>query len=196
MVDGVVLAGCTQDMDPTRLGHELHPHTRIMPIRREDFDRKMIKLAVEMQLPILAIGGGMQMLNVICGGSIYQHVPEEVAKALHHRDSIERPNRHIIEIVEGTRCWDIYGPGEIRVNSDHHMAVNQLASCFRASAHAPDGIIECYETISSDWYAMGTQWHPEDETSSALDLQVFQSFLSACIEPGAQILQMPLRNAA
>lgn len=179
-IDAVVLAGCTQDLDPIRLGMEVHPHTRPMPVRREEFDRRLCQMAVKMRLPILAVGSGMQLLNVICGGTLFQHIPEDVAKALHHRDAVEKPNRHIIEIVEGTRCWDIYGPGEIRVNSDHHMAVNQLAGCFRMSAQSPDGIVECYESIDDDWFCVGVQWHPEDDTASALDQQVFQTLIEAC----------------
>lgn len=195
-LDGLVLAGCTQDLDPVRLGLEPHPQTRPMPARREDFDRRLCKLAVEMRLPIVAIGAGMQTLNVICGGSLFQHIPEEVQKALHHRDPVDKPNRHIIEIVEGTRCWDIYGPGEIRVNSDHHMAINQLASCFRMSAASPDGVIECYESIDDDWFCLGVQWHPEDDTASALDMQIFTEFVSACRGAEPAILQMPQRVAA
>ncbi|MEI8017050.1 MAG: gamma-glutamyl-gamma-aminobutyrate hydrolase family protein [Schlesneria sp.] len=196
MCDGVVLAGCSMDLDPMRLGMEPHPHTRPMPVRREDFDRRMAKLAVEMRLPILAIGSGMQTLNVICGGTLIQHIPEAVPRALHHRDPVERHNRHIIEIVEGTRCWDIYGPGEIRVNSEHHMAVNRLASCFKASAHAPDGVIECYESTDPEWFCLGVQWHPEDDTASALDMQVFQEFMSAAHGSEPTILKMPQRVAA
>lgn len=194
--DGVVLTGCSMDLDPGRLGLEPHPHTRPMPPRREDFDRRMAKLAVEMRLPTIAIGSGMQTLNVVCGGSIWQHVPEQVSRALHHRDPVERHNRHIINIVEGTRCWEIYGPGEIRVNSDHHMAVNQLAPLFKPAAHAPDGVIECYESVEENWFCVGVQWHPEDETSSALDMQIFQEFMIACGCSTPQILQMPVRAAA
>ena len=196
MCDGIVLAGCSMDLDPMRLGLEPHPHTRPMPARREDFDRRICKLAAEMRLPILAIGSGMQTLNVICGGTLFQHLPEAVPKALHHRDPVERHNRHIIEIVEGTRCWEIYGPGEIRVNSDHHMGINQLASCFKATAHAPDGVIEFYESIVPDWFCIGTQFHPEDDTASALDMQVFQEFMSAVHGAEPTILKMPQRMAA
>jgi putative glutamine amidotransferase len=167
-----------------------------MPVRREEFDRRLCKLAVEMQLPIVAIGSGMQTLNVVCGGTLFQHVAEEIPKALHHRDVVEKPNRHIIEIIEGTRCWDIYGPGEIRVNSDHHMAVNQLASLFRVSAKSPDGVVECYESVDDDWFCLGVQWHPEDDTSSALDMQIFQELLAAASGVQPTILPMPQRAAA
>jgi len=103
MLDGVVLTGCAQDLDPVRMGMEKHPHTRPMPSRREDFDRRLCKMAVEMRMPILAIGGGMQLLNVICGGTIYQHVMEECPKALHHHDNVETNLRHILNIVPNTR---------------------------------------------------------------------------------------------
>ena len=85
-LDGLVIAGCNHDLDPVRLGMQKHPATRAMPARREDFDRRLCKLAVEMRLPTLAIGGGMQTLNVVCGGTFeiaktclldLEHVTEE-----------------------------------------------------------------------------------------------------------------------
>jgi putative glutamine amidotransferase len=193
-MDGLVLAGCAQDLDPVRLGMDPHPQTRPMPGRREDFDRRLCKMAVDLKLPILAIGSGMQLLNIICGGTLFQHVMEDCPRALHHRDGVEATLRHMIEIVPGTRMDDIYGPGEIRVNSQHHQAVNQLASPFRVCATAPDGVIEAYETVSYDWYAVGVQWHPESETASELDQQVFESFLSAARgELGQMPATIPMR---
>ena len=195
MLDGLVLAGCSQDLDPIRLGMDRHPATRAMPPRREDFDRRLCKLAVEMKIPILAIGGGMQLLNVICGGTIFQHIPEDWPRAFHHRDPVENTLRHVIEIVPGTRVDTIYGPGEIRVNSSHHQAVNQVAKPFRVSATAMDGVIEAFESIDDNWYCLGVQWHPENETSSALDMQVFENFMSACSAREQPVL-LPMRKAA
>jgi putative glutamine amidotransferase len=197
MLDGLVLTGCSLDLDPVRLGMERHPHTRPMPARREDFDRRLCKLAVEMRIPTLAIGLGMQTLNVICGGTLFQHIPEDIPRSLHHRDTVENCLRHIIDIVPGTRMDKIYGPGEIRVNSQHHMSVDQVASPFRVSATAPDGVVEAYESMSDDWFCLGVQWHPENETASALDMQVFEAFLEACqVQEQPAILQMPMRQAA
>ncbi len=196
MIDGLVLSGCTQDLDPVRMGLEPHPQTRPMPVRREDFDRRLCKLAYEMKLPVVAIGSGMQTLNVVLGGTLIQHIAEEVPKALHHRDPVEKHNRHIINIVEGTKCWDIYGPGEIRVNSDHHMAINQLAPQFKPTAHAPDGVIEFYESVDPKWFCVGVQFHPEDDTASALDMQIFQEFLAACTNDQPATIPMPQRMAA
>ncbi|MEX0702965.1 MAG: gamma-glutamyl-gamma-aminobutyrate hydrolase family protein [Planctomycetales bacterium] len=196
MLDGLVIAGCNLDLDPVRLGLDKHPATRPMPLRREDFDRRLCQAAVEMRLPILAIGAGMQELNVICGGTLLQHIPEDVPRALHHRDPVERTLRHVIEIVPGTRMDRIYGPGEIRINSQHHMAVADLAEPFVVCAICPDGVVEAYESADEDWFCLGVQWHPENETSSALDMQVFEAFLEACADQQPAVLPMTSRRAA
>jgi putative glutamine amidotransferase len=196
LLDGLVLAGCTMDLDPIRLGMEKHPAVRPMPVRREDFDRRLCKMAVEMRLPILAVGGGMQLLNVVCGGTLHQHIPEAFPKPLHHWDNVEDGLRHIIDIVPGTRVDKIYGPGEIRVNSQHHMAVDQVAPPFKVSATCPDGVIEAFESIDDDWFCLGVQFHPESETASALDMQVFENFLESCRESKPAVLPMSSRRAA
>lgn len=162
-----------------------------MSTRREDFDRRLAKMAVEMRLPILAIGAGMQVVNVICGGTLFQHIPEDFPKSIQHRDHVERTLRHIINIVPGTRMDLMYGPGEIRVNSDHHMCVDQLAPQFKVSATAPDGVIEAYESVDNDWFCVGVQWHPESDTAAALDMQVFEIFLEACIDRAAGVESTP-----
>ncbi len=195
-VDGVVLCGCSLDLDPVRMGLDRHPSTRTMPPRREDFDRRLCALAVELRLPILAIGLGMQTLNVVCGGTLHQHIPENFQRPLHHRDPVEYTLRHIIDIVPGTRVDTIYGPGEIRINSQHHMCVDQVATPFRVSATCPDGVIEAYESIDDDWFCLGVQWHPESESASALDMQVFENFMDACRVPEAAILSMSEKRAA
>ncbi|MEP3480351.1 MAG: gamma-glutamyl-gamma-aminobutyrate hydrolase family protein [Fuerstiella sp.] len=178
-VGGVVLSGCNLDLDPTRMSQHTSPAVRTMPKRREDFDRRLARLAIEMKLPVLAIGSGMQLVNVLCGGTLFQDIPEECPTALHHRDEVEKNLRHVLEIVPGTDLDDIFGPGEVRVNSHHHMAVNQLANPFRVCATCPDGVIEAYESVTEDWFCLGVQWHPESNTASALDIQIFESFIAA-----------------
>ena len=190
-LDGVLLSGCKLDLDPVRLGFDPHPITRAMPQRREDFDRRLAKLCYEMKIPVMAIGAGMQTLNVICGGTLFQHIPEDVLRPLHHRDPVEKCLRHIIEIVPGTKLDQIYGPGEIRVNSDHHMAIDNLAMCFRVSATAPDGVVEAYESAVDDWAVFATQWHPESETASALDMQIFEAFVDAACDRILELRGLP-----
>lgn len=195
-LDGLVLGGCSLDLDPVRMGLEKHPSVRPMPLRREDFDRRLCKLAVDMKLPLLAIGSGMQTLNVICGGSLTQHLSELNPKPLPHYDTVESNLRHVIDIVPDTRMDRIYGPGEIRVNSQHHMAIDQLASPFRVSATCPDGVIEAFEAVDEEWFCLGVQFHPQSETASALDMQVFEQFLEACSPAEPNIIPMTRRMAA
>ncbi len=187
MLDGIVLAGCNLDLDPSRMKMHPHPAVKIMPKRREDFDRRVTEIAIERRMPILAIGSGMQLVNVLCGGTLFQHIPEELPRALHHRDPVEKNLRHVLEIVPGTRVDMIYGPGEVRVNSNHHMAINDLSSRFRVSATCPDGVIEAYESVDDNWFCLGVQWHPESNTASALDLQIFEAFVESTVPQEAGV---------
>jgi putative glutamine amidotransferase len=71
----------------------------------------------------------------------------------------------------------VYGDGEIRVNSMHHMAIDELAPGFVVTARCPDGVIEAIESDSEEWFALGTQFHPEAESASALDIRIFEEFI-------------------
>ncbi len=196
MVDGIVLTGCSLDLDPVRLGFDKHPATYPMANRREDFDRRLATYAIDKQIPTLGIGSGMQLLNILCGGTLFQHIPEDVPKALHHRDKVEISSRHVLDIVPGTRLDGIYGPGEIRVNSQHHMALNQVAKQFRVAATCPDGVVEAIESVDDEWFCLGVQWHPENGTASALDMQVFEAFITACDDTDPPTIPMPIRGGA
>ncbi len=195
-MDGLIMTGCKLDMDPVRLGLDKHPAVRVMPERRENFDRRLARIAYELKIPVLAIGSGMQTMNVMCGGSLFQHIPEDCPKALPHRDPTEKNLRHLLEVVPGTRLDNIYGPGEIRVNSDHHMAVECVADCFKVSGRCPDGVIEAYESTDENWFCVGVQFHPESESASALDLQVVEALVNAAKGVAPVILPMSRRRAA
>jgi putative glutamine amidotransferase len=73
----------------------------------------------------------------------------------------------------------VYGDGELRVNSMHHMAIDEVAAGFEVTARCPDGIIEAIESRMDDWFAIGTQFHPEADSASALDLRIFEEFVDA-----------------
>ncbi|MGA0040181.1 MAG: gamma-glutamyl-gamma-aminobutyrate hydrolase family protein [Pirellulales bacterium] len=176
MLDGVVLVG-GGDIDPRRDGYMPHPSTRPMDARREDFDRMLVAEICRRQMPVLAIGSGMQLLNVTEGGTVFLHIPEDLPKALPHKDPIDVAHRHALEVVPGTVMERVYGDGEIRVNSMHHMAIDDLASSFRVAARAPDGVIEAIESTVENWVAIGTQFHPEAENASALDSKIFEEFV-------------------
>jgi putative glutamine amidotransferase len=180
-LDGVVLTGGL-DLDPRRAGQPTHPSVLPMPERREVGDRRLLQAVLDRRMPLLAIGVGMQMLNVVCGGSLYLHLPEEQPKALPHFDPTGAPHRHTVLLEPNTRIDEIYGGGELRVNSAHHQAVKSVAPKLRVGALAPDGTIEAIESADPDWFCIGVQWHPESDTASALDMQLFECFVQACLQ--------------
>jgi putative glutamine amidotransferase len=120
----------------------------------------------------------MQLLNVTLGGTLFLHLPEDLPRALPHRDPIDPAHRHALEVVPGTLMERVYGDGEIRVTSRHHMAIDDVASDFIVSARCPDGVVEAIESTRDDWFAVGTQFHPELGAASALDLRIFEEFLA------------------
>jgi putative glutamine amidotransferase len=190
-VDGFILTGGL-DMDPRRSGQATHPAVQPMPERREENDKVLIRSLLRRETPLLAIGLGMQQLNAALGGELFLHLPEELPRALPHFDpSCQGPHRHAVLIEPGTRLDEIYGGGEIRINSSHHQAVRKVGAKLRVCALAPDGVIEAIEATDPGWFCVAVQWHPESDTASALDMQLFECFIQACIRQAA-----PLQLAA
>jgi putative glutamine amidotransferase len=187
-LDGFVLTGGL-DLDPRRQGWPGHHALHLLTERRDLSDRRLVRLLLERQLPLLGIGLGMQQINVALGGTLSLHLPEDLPRGLPHYDPSGGPHRHAVLLEPGTRLEEIYGPGEIRVNSSHHQAVRQVAPGLRVGALAPDGVSEAVEAADANWYCVGVQWHPESDTSSALDMQLFESFLQACVRQ-AQSFQL------
>jgi putative glutamine amidotransferase len=177
---GIVLTG-GPDMDPRRNGQALTSAVNPMPARREDADRALLARIFERKIPVLGIGLGMQQLNVFAGGSLLLHLPTDNPRAMPHYDQTGTPHRHMVLIEPNTRLDDIYGAPELRVNSCHHQAVNQIGKRMRVAARAPDGVIEAIESTDPNWFCVGVQWHPEAETASALDVQIFECFVQAAI---------------
>jgi putative glutamine amidotransferase len=180
-VDGVVLVGGA-DLDPRRDGWMLHPTIRLLADRREQFDRRLVRLISERRKPVFGIGAGMQLINVSLGGNLLLHIPEDRPGALPHHDPIDPAHRHTLELVPGSLMERVYGDGELRVNSMHHMALDAIAPGFEVTARCPDGIVEAIESRIPGWFALGTQFHPEADTASALDLRIFEEFIEGAKE--------------
>ena len=177
-LDGVLLTG-GDDLDPRKMGLAPHPSITVMNERRESSDRMLIKLVQQRKMPALGVGLGMQQLNVVNGGGLYIHLPEDMPRSIPHRDPQGGVHRHIVVMEPGTRMEEIYGPGEIRVNSYHHQGIRKLAPIFRVGALAPDGLIEAFEGKDHSWWVTGVQWHPENEGSISLDTQLIEAFTEA-----------------
>jgi putative glutamine amidotransferase len=190
LLDGFVLSGGL-DMDPRRQGRMTHQALKPMAARREENDQILIKLLLQRRLPLLGIGLGMQQINLALGGSLFLHLPEDLPRSMPHLDPMGGAHRHIVLLEAGTQLEEIYGGGELRVNSSHHQAIREVAEGLRIGAKAPDGVIEAVESEDPDWFYVGVQWHPESETASALDQQLFECFVQACLRKNE-----PVRLAA
>jgi len=178
-LDGLVLIG-GHDLDPRKQNVAFHPSVKRMAERRESADQLLCKMATKRKLTTLAIGVGMQEMNLEHGGSLYIHLSEDLPRAIPHLDPHGGAHRHIVVMEPGTLMEEVYGEGEIRVNSYHHQGVRKLASNFRPAAYAPDGLLEAFEYHDIDeWWCVGVQWHPENEGHISLDTQLLEAFIEA-----------------
>ncbi len=178
-LDGFVVTGGNFDVDPTYYdGGAKHARTSTKD-RRTAFEFAIAKGALERNLPVFGICGGQQLLHVVLGGTLIQHIPDEVPGALAH----EQPNPrtepgHTVEVVAGTLLHRLGGGSELRVNSAHHQAAGRVPEGVVVSGRAPDGVIEAIEAPAYR-FAVGVQWHPEYGISTA-DRPLFQAFVEAC----------------
>ncbi len=191
-LDGVLLTE-GDDLDPRKMGLGPHPSIRMMSERRESHDRLLVKLIQQRKMPVLGVGVGLQELTVFLGGGIYQHIPEDLPRSMPHFDPQGGVHRHTVVMQKGSLLEDIYGEGEIRVNSYHHQAVRKLPQGFRVGALAPDGIIEAIEWKRiEEWFCVGVQWHPHKEGTVSLDMQLIEAFVTAAAR--AQVSAAPRLN--
>lgn len=175
-VDGFMMIGGA-DLDPRNDGFMLHASVRPMDPVRETSDRMLVAEIAERRIPLLAIGAGMQLLNVQQGGNLFLHIKEDLPNAVPHLDPHDPNHRHTLEIESDSLVGRVFGDGEIRVSSRHHMAIDEVAPGFRVTARCPDGVIEAIESEMMDWFAVGTQFHPECSAASALDIRIFEEFI-------------------
>ncbi len=190
-LQGFVMIG-GQDLDPRRDGFMLHPSVRSMERRRETFDRRLMRLIAERRMPFFGVGVGMQLLNVSQGGNLYLHIPEDLPQAIPHKDLQDPAHRHSLVVVPESLMERVYGEGEIRVNSMHHMAVDEVAQGFVVTARCPDGVVEAIESEMPDWFAFGTQFHPEADSASALDVRIFEEFVDGVNLHYREFNEMPM----
>lgn len=178
-LDGLLLTGGNFDVPPSFYGDEdIHETVSLRPDRSE-FEFALAKEMYARQKPMLGICGGMQLMNVIFGGSLIQHIPNAIDNCLLH----EQPNPrneagHAIEIVPGSLLYKIAQKETASVNSAHHQAIKTVADRFLVNAWAPDGVIEGIEYRDPEHFLLGVQWHPEFVISD-VDSAVFKHFIMA-----------------
>ena len=132
-------------------------------------------------MPVLGICGGMQLVNVALGGSLYQHLPDELPGVHHEQPTDRRQPSHLVEVVPGTRLAGLVGKGPLPVNTSHHQGVKGLAPGLRAAARSEDGLIEAFETAEGS-FLVGVEWHPELLVDTEPRHRgVFRGLVEACV---------------
>jgi putative glutamine amidotransferase len=159
-LSGLVVTGGAFDIPPEAYGEAPRDGLGALKPARTAFETELLKAALARNLPVLGICGGMQLLNVVLGGTLVQDIARELPGAKAHEQSHDRTHpQHPVDVKDGTLLSDAVGKGPLMVNSTHHQAVKGPGSA-RISAVAPDGVIEAIES-QQHAFAIGVQWHPE-----------------------------------
>ncbi len=181
-LDGLMIVGGYFDIHPKRYGEEkIHATVKLNNVR-EEFEHALGSKAISTNLPFFGICNGMQLINVLHGGKVIQHIPDEEKFMDHEQSHINgfadyHIAYHDVEVVRDSKLFSIIGTEKIKTNSSHHQAAKQTGQDLKVAARASDGIIEAVEKTNHP-FCVGVQWHPEFEVSDA-DKKIFTAFVEA-----------------
>lgn len=186
-LDAVLLTGSPVDLDPAHYGANRHPATEAADPARERTDFTLLEHALVAGKPVLAICYGVQSLNVFLGGTLIQDIPTVLGSRISHSperdelpDGSEAPDEmHSVILDQSGRIFGLSGETRAEVNSWHHQAVLEPAPGLRATAHAPDGVIEAIEWGDDSNWIVGVQWHPERMPADPLAKALFRGLVVA-----------------
>jgi len=178
LIDGLVVTGGAFDVDPSMYGENDVHDTVVTKDKRTLFERAILEGALERDMPILGICGGQQLLHVVLGGKLIQHIPDVYKDCLAH----EQPNPrdepgHWVQVKPGTLLHKIVGEDQLHVNSAHHQAIADEPDGVVVNATAPDTVLEGMEAPNKK-FCLGVQWHPEFHICEG-DKKIFTAFIEA-----------------
>ena len=166
-IDALLLAGGS-DIDPASYGAEPGPETTGARAERDRFEIALLRRAIERDMPALGICRGMQVLNVVRGGTIDQHIPESLGGSVVHREVPGTFSDHEVEIDSGSLAARAAGGERVEVKSHHHQGVDRLGEGLIVTGRSSgDGLVEAIELPEST-YALGVLWHPEEDVRSSV----------------------------
>lgn len=159
--DALFLPGGLGDLDPQLYG-ESKNHESVKVIKeRCEFEWQLLEQFLPTEKPLLAVCWGFQMLNVFCGGSLYQHLPRDYPSSIQH-EQIEDSHTptHLVHFKAGSHAESLFGVRSLKVNSTHHQGIKELGKTCRAEGWAEDDLLECFY-LEGHPFAWAVEWHPE-----------------------------------
>lgn len=173
-IDGLILSGGA-DIDPARYGQEPHARTGAPRTDRDAFEAALLEAAIAAELPFLGICRGAQVLNVERGGTLIQHLPDEVGDDRYQLGA-GRFNRIEVEVEPGSRIGEVLGE-DLRVGAHlyHHQAIGEVGAGLTVTSRTADGVIESLE-LDDVPFGIAVQWHPEENTE---DRRLFAGLVDA-----------------
>ena len=167
-INGLIIPGGA-DLDPQYYKETSLPTVKPVPKRRSDFEITLFRKVVNLCKPVIGICYGMQLINVACGGTLYQDINAQIPVEINHKKGY-----HIIVITENR----FLRKGRFSVNSTHHQAVKELGTGLKAFAFSVDNIVEAFYHEDLP-FLVGVQWHPERLPDNELSVMLFDSFVEA-----------------
>lgn len=178
VINGLLLPGGA-DIYPRIYNADSLPGLEYVNPRLDIYQSNIARRALQRQMPILGICRGMQLLNVIFGGTLIQHIPPREPWLQHRQGIAPRWTCHSV-IAEPKSLIETLLGGKFEVNSLHHQAIDHIAPEMKATAFASDGIVEAIEH-SKFQHIWGVQWHPEELIcDSNIMKPIFEHFVSTC----------------
>jgi putative glutamine amidotransferase len=180
-LDGLLLSG-GGDVEPKRYGEESHPTVNRTNETRDEFEIALTNGALARHLPVLAICRGLQIVNVVLGGTLIQDIPSDLGSIDHTVIGHAVYDGHQPVTVESNSLIaKATGATDLMVNFIHHQAVKELAPGLRAVAWANDGVIEGIEHEDEGWPLLAVQWHPEylSSNSDEASHRLFEGFVDS-----------------
>ncbi len=181
LCDGALFTG-GDDMHPRHYGCCLHEHCGELTLVRDECELVFAEEFLKTDKPFLGICRGIQFLNVMYGGTLYQDLPAEYnSSSIHRQPKPYNKPFHVVNLKKGGRVAEICGADSIETNSMHHQAVKKLGVGLVAEGYSADGVLEALSAADRK-YGIAVQWHPEHLVTAgdAASIALFQSFISSC----------------
>lgn len=184
-IDGFLFSG-GHDLTPSLYGAKPIDNTYGDPVYERDLmEKALLQEALKRDKPVLGVCRGIQMINVVMGGDLYQDLPTERPSEIQHlkphKGAEEKPqddeNTHWVEIEKDSPLHQLLGKELLNVNSYHHQAVKKLAPSLKVMGRALDGVVESVYS-PEHYFVWGVQWHPELIFENDKDaLKLFEEFV-------------------